>query len=122
MIRLIAIIAVIAVLIVALIVVAVMGIVRNAGTRGAQSSLPVLTTESRVVAKRTMVTGGGGTMASTTYYATFEGANGARMELGVDPTAYGQLAEGDWGQLTFQGARYISFARRGQISSPTDLR
>ena len=33
------------------------------------------------------------------------------MELGVNGHEYGMLVEGDFGRLTFQGTRYISFER-----------
>ena len=48
---------------------------------------------------------------STTYYVTFQVESGDRMELMVPSTEYGLLAEGDRGNLTFQGTRYLSFAR-----------
>ena len=37
--------------------------------------------------------------------------SGDRMELRVSGREYGLLAEGDRGQLTFQGTRYLSFVR-----------
>lgn len=49
---------------------------------------------------------------STSYYVTFEVESGDRMELHVSGSEYGMLAEGDYGQLTFQGTRYLDFVRR----------
>ncbi|MBQ9492574.1 MAG: DUF2500 domain-containing protein [Oscillibacter sp.] len=49
-----------------------------------------------------------------TYYVTFQVDSGDRLELAVDATEYGQLTEGDAGQLTFQGTRYLAFVRNGQ--------
>ncbi|MBE6910802.1 MAG: DUF2500 domain-containing protein [Ruminococcaceae bacterium] len=49
--------------------------------------------------------------SSTTYYVTFEVKGGDRLEFAVDGREYGQLAEGDRGELTFQGTRYVAFAR-----------
>lgn len=49
---------------------------------------------------------------STTYYATFEVESGDRMELHVPATEYGLLIEGDQGDLTFQGSRFLSFERK----------
>ena len=85
---------------------------------------PRLTVYARVVAKREDVshhrhanagdiTGAHGyyTTGSTTYYATFEVDSGDRMELALSGEAYGQLAEGDGGYLTFQGTRYLDFVR-----------
>ena len=48
---------------------------------------------------------------STTYYVTFQVENGDRLELSVPSTEYGMLVEGDSGNLTFQGTRYLSFIR-----------
>ena len=45
------------------------------------------------------------------YYVTFQLDGGERMELAVDGRTYGLLAEGDAGQLTFQGTRYLGFVR-----------
>lgn len=53
---------------------------------------------------------------TTTYYATFQVESGDRMEFVVPDGAYGQLAEGDRGLLTFQGTRYLGFVRDGEIS------
>ena len=52
------------------------------------------------------------TSTSTTYYVTFEVESGDRIELGVNGWEYGQLAEGDFGKLTFQGTRYLGFERQ----------
>ena len=49
---------------------------------------------------------------STTYYATFEVESGDRMELSLDGEDFGLLAEGDVGELTFQGKKFLSFERR----------
>ena len=82
---------------------------------------PVLTVEARVVAKRmdlshyhhanattnTMDMG----YSTTRYYATFEVESKDRMEFSVQSEEYGLLAEGDAGGLTFQGTRYLGFAR-----------
>lgn len=48
---------------------------------------------------------------STTYYTTFEFESGDRLELKLTGAEYGQLAEGDYGTLTFQGTRYLGFKR-----------
>ena len=52
------------------------------------------------------------TTSSTRYYVTFEFASGDRMELSVSASEYGMLVEGDKGDLTFQGTRYLSFERK----------
>ena len=83
---------------------------------------PRLTVEATVVSKRQNTnvhhhnTGDNGAMhtsTSTTYYVTFQVASGDRMELHVSGREYGMMAEGDFGELTFQGTPYLSFERRG---------
>ena len=73
---------------------------------------------AQIVSRRTEVTshcsGGSGpqnSSASTWYYVTFQLENGERMEFSLSGRAYGLLAEGDRGFLTFQGTRYLSFDR-----------
>ena len=81
---------------------------------------PRLTVPATIVAKRTNVTrhhhnDAGGHChhhTSTTYYVTFQVYSGDRMELPVNGTEYGMLVEGDRGDLSFQGTRYLGFARR----------
>ena len=49
---------------------------------------------------------------STSYYVTFQFGGGDRMELLVSGSEYGMLMEGDQGDLSFQGTRYLSFVRK----------
>ena len=95
--------------------------VRGISQWNKNNNSPRLTVPATVVTKRTNVSrhhhhGGAGhvghTSTSTTYYATFQFASGDRMELQVDGYEYGMLVEGDHGDLTFQGTRYLGFARR----------
>ena len=78
---------------------------------------PRLTVPATIVAKRTNISRhrhGGATghlHTSTTYYVTFQVESGDRMELLVPGQEYGLLVEGDRGNLTFQGTRYLSFQR-----------
>jgi hypothetical protein len=74
---------------------------------------PVLTVPARVVTKRQHVSGGGhDSSASTWYHITFETvADGLRQEFPVGSTDYSGLAEGDTGDLTYQGTRYKGFIR-----------
>jgi len=48
---------------------------------------------------------------STRYFVTFELENGKRLEFSVNDGEYGMLAEGDSGELTWQGTRYLGFER-----------
>ncbi len=82
---------------------------------------PRLTVEATVVSKRMNVSrhhheGAGEAMhhtgSSTSYYVTFQVESGDRIELYVDGTEYGMLVEGDYGNLSFQGTRYLGFKRR----------
>ena len=51
------------------------------------------------------------TSTSTHYYVTFQFDSGDRLELHVPGREYGMMAEGDVGDLTFQGTRYLGFDR-----------
>lgn len=81
---------------------------------------PQLTVPAVIVAKRTNVTrhrhsGAGGHHhhhTSTSYYVTFQFGGGDRMELLVSASEYGMLVEGDQGDLSFQGTRYLGFERK----------
>ena len=117
--------AVFAIVIVSFIVAAVKGI----GTWHKNNNSPRLTVEATVSSKRQNVdvhhhnTGDNNAMhttTSTTYYVTFQVASGDRMELRVGGREYGQLAEGDFGELTFQGTRYLGFERRGSKAAYYD--
>ena len=80
---------------------------------------PRLTVEATVVAKRQHTTrhhhGGVDDMhhvsTDTTYYATFQFESGDRLELRIPRDQIGYLVEGDQGKLTFQGTRFLGFAR-----------
>ena len=81
---------------------------------------PRLTVPATVIAKRTNVSrhhhngstnGHHYSSTSTSYYVTFQVESGDRMELHVAGHEYGLLIEGDRGNLTFQGTRYLGFDR-----------
>ena len=79
---------------------------------------PVLSVSAKVVAKRTDVKYHHHHVneqvhhsSSTNYYVTFEVESGDRMEMKMKGNQYGMLVEGDRGQLTFQGTRYLEFKR-----------
>ena len=78
---------------------------------------PRLTVDAKVVSKRTNFhrsSGNNGHMGHghTTYYVTFEVKSGDRMELSMTGPEYGMLVEGDFGDLSFQGTRYLGFQRK----------
>lgn len=95
--------------------------VKGIGEWNKNNHSPRLTVPATVVAKRTNVTRHhhhhgtghvGHTSTSTTYFATFQFDSGDRMELHITGQEYGLLVEGDFGDLTFQGTRYLGFVRR----------
>ena len=76
---------------------------------------PRLTVDATVVGKRQNVSHhhhDNHVHHSTTYYVTFQVESGDRMELQVTGTEYGLLVEGDYGDLSFQGTRYLEFRRK----------
>ena len=79
---------------------------------------PRLTVEATVVAKRGHTTHhhDAGNLShshsSTTYYVTFQFESGDRLELHVPHSQFGYLVEGDRGELTFQGTRFLGFERK----------
>jgi hypothetical protein len=89
------------------------GIVRSFMEWQTNNSLPILTVLVSVATKRQHVSGGGNdSSASTCYYATFETlTDSLRQEFAISSTQYSALAEGDTGQLTYQGTRFKSFVR-----------
>lgn len=96
--------------------------IRAIGQWNKNNQSPRLTVEATVVSRRSDVSYhhhnngadasmGMHTTSSTTYYVTFQVASGDRMELAVSGREYGMLVEGDRGQLSFQGTRYLGFQR-----------
>lgn len=87
-------------------------IIKLASEKARNDASPVETRSAVVTAKRTKVSGGAGDAGvSTTYYVTFESEGGGRREFRVRGDAYGALAEGDRGVLSYQGTRYLGFDR-----------
>ena len=92
----------------------VVTIVRSIGQWNKNNNSPRLTVPATVVSKRTNVSHhhhDHHTHHSTSYYVTFQVDSGDRMELHMDGYEYGMLVEGDKGNLTFQGTRYLGFER-----------
>lgn len=94
-------------------------IVKGIGQWNKNNHAPRLTVPATVVAKRTDVShhhhrGANDHMhhhSSTWYYVTFQVDSGDRMELSVTGQDFGMLIEGDRGNLSFQGTRYLGFER-----------
>lgn len=90
-------------------------LIKSIGQKRKDDRSPRLTVEATVVAKRTDVSHRPGNRdlshTSTSYYVTFQVASGDRMELRVTGYDYGMLVEGDRGDLSFQGSRFLGFER-----------
>ncbi|MGE8078943.1 DUF2500 domain-containing protein [Peribacillus loiseleuriae] len=89
----------------------IFAIIKGISTWSSNNDAPRLTVPAKVVAKRMSIQGGGETRAYNHYYITFEVDSGDRMEFQVKDLEYGQLIEGDMGNLQFQGTRYLEFTR-----------
>ncbi len=96
------------------------GLVADHKKKRKDDASPRLTVPATVVAKRDEQlrhrhSGTNNTMGhyhySTNYYATFQFESGDRLELQLEGHQYGMLIEGDRGNLTFQGTRYLDFQR-----------
>ena len=75
---------------------------------------PRLTVSATVVAKRDQVSvhhHDHHRHSNTRYFVTFQVDSGDRMELQLSGPEYGMLIEGDYGKLTFQGTRFLTFER-----------
>lgn len=80
---------------------------------------PKLTVDATVIKKRNQVSnsdyldhnGMVHTTSSITYYVTFQVERGDQIKMRLSRNEYIMLAEGDYGKLTFQGTRYISFEK-----------
>ena len=99
------------------IVVFIVILVKIIGQWHSNNQSPRLTVPAVVVAKRGHTThhhdAGNihNSHSSTTYYVTFQFESGDRLELHVPSTQFGYLVEGDRGELTFQGTRFLGFER-----------
>ena len=80
-------------------------LVQGIGTWNRNNHSPKQTVSAVLVGKRTAVWGHSGTntvgSTNTAYFLTFQTEN-----------VYGMSAEGDRGQLSFQGTRFLGFARQ----------
>lgn len=65
---------------------------------------------AELIGKRTHV--GGSEHSYTNYYLAFELENGERKEFRVKSSAYALSAEGDKGELSFKGSRFLDFKRK----------
>ena len=91
------------------------GIARQEKEKRTNDNSPVLDVHATIVSKRQDVSSYGssenGRRVDTTYYVTFQVESGDRIEFHVSGQEYGLLVEGDHGNLSFQGTRYLGFER-----------
>lgn len=92
-------------------------IARNVQQNRKNDASPRLTVEAQVVSRRTDVTQyhsgeNHSTHSTTNYFVTFQVESGDRLELELSGAEFGMLAEGDFGWLSFQGTRFLSFERK----------
>ena len=106
---------------VAVFVIILITFARGLGQWSKNNHSPRLTVEAEVIGKRMEIShhrhsGEHHTMhSSTRYYVTFQVPSGDRMELHVPGQEYGLMIEGDFGDLSFQGTRFLSFARKAPV-------
>ncbi|MBU5483675.1 DUF2500 domain-containing protein [Clostridium sp. MSJ-11] len=94
-------------------------IISNISNYAKNSKAPVITTEAKIITKRIDVSNHTHNHndhhthhTSTTYYITFQTEHGERLELSLSGRMYGQLIEGDIGELTYQGEWFKDFKRK----------
>lgn len=97
--------------------------IKTIGQWNKNNRSPRLTVDATVVSKRTDIHHSSGHHNHTTgmhssghtgtyYYVTFQVESGDRMEFHVGGEEFGLLVEGDYGDLSFQGTRYLGFVRK----------
>jgi uncharacterized membrane protein YqiK len=100
-----------------ILVIIFISVISNINNYRKNASSPILTQKAKVVSKRSEVfhhtsTTNNMPTSSTRYYATFETEAGQRFELVMSGMEYGLIAEGDCGEVTFQGEWFKKFNRQ----------
>ncbi|MDD6036100.1 MAG: DUF2500 domain-containing protein [Lachnospiraceae bacterium] len=101
----------------------IVAFIKGIGQWNKNNHSPRLNVDATVVAKRTDISHSSGHHdhsagmhtdghTSTSYFVTFQVRSGDRIEFHVSGEEYGLLAEGDYGDLSFQGTRYLGFVRK----------
>lgn len=87
--------------------------IKGIGQWNKDNHSPRLTVSATVVGRRQHRSHSAGEHhhTHTSYYITFQVDSGDRMELQIPVSEFGYIVEGDRGQLTFQGSRFLSFQR-----------
>lgn len=113
------------VIFIAAVSIIVLAVVKGAGTWNKNNNSPRITVPAVIVSRRREeshhthanagdISGAHGyhTDSQAWYYITFRIAGGDRIEFLVSSSEYGMLTEGDEGDLSFQGTRYLAFERK----------
>lgn len=107
-----------AVIFVIIIIIVIKGISTwNSNNKQPRLTVPAVITSKRIdVSRSSHMNNASGTpqfndYSSTFYYITFQFESGDRMEFKINGNEYGLLSEGDKGNLSFQGTRYLGFSR-----------
>lgn len=95
-----------------ILLIVISALIKNISNWNMNNQQPELSVIAKVVGKRTSIRGGGETRAYNQYFVTFEVDSGDRMEFHVKGEEYGQLIEGDKGELLFQGTRFLGYTRK----------
>lgn len=101
----------------------IVAFIKGIGQWNKNNHSPRLNVDATIVAKRTDISHSSGHHdhstgmhtdghTSTSYFVTFQVRSGDRIEFHVSGEEYGLLAEGDYGDLSFQGTRYLGFVRK----------
>jgi hypothetical protein len=78
----------------------------------ANQRAPILTAPARLIEERvSLARAAGDGHLSETNYATFELADGTRLEFAIPASDAGLITAGDTGQLTWQGTWFRGFRR-----------
>jgi len=86
-------------------------LIKGISTWNKNNHQPRINSKAKVVTKRTGTRGGKETNSYSQYFVTFEFESGDRVEFQVTGEEYGQLVEGDNGEIQFQGTRYLGYTR-----------
>lgn len=87
-------------------------IVSSTKQRVKNDASPKITCLAEVVNKRQNVRGD---HSRTYYFVTFELDSGERIEFSINGEESGMLVDGDKGEITFQGTRFLGFERKRSI-------
>lgn len=111
----------IVILLIAVVLFLMVGVplIRTEHRRITDARSAVITVRAKVMSKRIGSENTGAGMmylrdGGKVHHATFSLSGGEEVELDLSRDAYGGLKEGTWGELTYQGKRYLEFKALNQ--------